>query len=229
MVDFVKEDFQLAIRLGMGGWPNLWARKKYWTSGSCRFARLPCMQKHGPVKTADDLKRYPLLHSVSEPWTGWLFDGRADHYAGRSSRRPCSKIRTRSFAWRLMGMVLALARWALVGDEIHCGTLVVAGRAVKYDRSYWLVCPTRAQGFARRQKHSLTGYAPKRTCSRPRVVFEKKDPAFRSSRSANTICCDGHIVAPSQKNWTSSSRTSVLACSTPKPRSWPIARSSSRN
>jgi DNA-binding transcriptional LysR family regulator len=40
---------------------------------------------------------------------------------------------------------LALARWALVGDEIHCGTLVVAGRAVKYDRSYWLVCPTRAK------------------------------------------------------------------------------------
>src|SRR5580692_12636192 len=27
VVDFVQEDFQLAIRLGMGSWPNLWSEK----------------------------------------------------------------------------------------------------------------------------------------------------------------------------------------------------------
>jgi LysR family glycine cleavage system transcriptional activator len=143
MVDFVKEDFQLAIRLGMGGWPNLWAEKVLdeWLLPVCSTA---LYAKHGPVKTADDLKRYPLLHSVSEPWTGWLFDGRADHYAG-GVRGAVFEDSDAVVRMAVHGDGLALARWALVGDEIHCGTLVVAGRAVKYDRSYWLVCPTRAK------------------------------------------------------------------------------------
>jgi DNA-binding transcriptional LysR family regulator len=38
-----------------------------------------------------------------------------------------------------------LARWTLVADEIHSGRLVAAGRAVKYERSYWFVCPARSQ------------------------------------------------------------------------------------
>jgi len=35
-------------------------------------------RQSGPVRNVDDLRRYPLLHSVSEPWTTWMFDGRAD-------------------------------------------------------------------------------------------------------------------------------------------------------
>ena len=30
-----------------------------------------------PLREANDLRRYPLLHSLSEPWTVWLFDGRS--------------------------------------------------------------------------------------------------------------------------------------------------------
>lgn len=67
--------------VAMTAWRNLWSEKVLdeWLVPVC--------------KTADDLRRYPLVHSVSEPWTAWLFDG----------------------------------------------------RAVKFARSYWLVCPTRAQ------------------------------------------------------------------------------------
>jgi DNA-binding transcriptional LysR family regulator len=100
--------------------------------------------KHGPVRTASDLKRYPLTHSVSEPWTAWLFDGRADQYAGgfRGAVFEDSEAVARM---AVQGAGLALARWSLVADEIHCGTLVAAGRPVKYERSYWLVCPARAR------------------------------------------------------------------------------------
>jgi LysR family transcriptional regulator, glycine cleavage system transcriptional activator len=142
-VDFVQQDFHLAIRLGVGGWPNLQSEMvlEEWLLPVC----VPALfAKHGPVRTASDLQRYPLTHSVSEPWTAWLFDGRADQYAGgfRGAVFEDSEAVARM---AVQGAGLALARWSLVADEIHCGTLVAAGRPVKYERSYWLVCPTRAR------------------------------------------------------------------------------------
>ena len=144
-VDFVQEDFHLAIRFGMGNWPNLRAEKVLdeWLLPVCTPA---LRASHGPVRTADDLKRYPLVHSVSEPWTAWLFDGRADPYAG-GFRGALFEDSESVVRMAVQGAGLALARWSLVADEIHCGTLVAAGRSVQYDRSYWLVCPTRAQGL----------------------------------------------------------------------------------
>jgi LysR family glycine cleavage system transcriptional activator len=143
MVDFVQQDFHLAIRLGMGDWPNLWAEKVLdeWLLPVCSSA---LFAKHGPVRTAQDLKRYPLMHSVSEPWTAWLFDGRADHYPGEL-RGAVFEDSDAVVRMAIHGECLGLARWALVADEIHRGALVAAGRAVKYERSYWLVCPTRAR------------------------------------------------------------------------------------
>ena len=142
-VDFVQEDFQLAIRLGVGGWPNVWAEKVLdeWLLPVCSPA---LYSKLGPVRTPDDLKRYALLHSVSEPWTTWLFNGRADHYPG-GFRGAVFEDSDAVVRMAIQGAGLGLARWSLVADEIHCGTLAVAGRTVKYDRSYWLVCPTRAK------------------------------------------------------------------------------------
>jgi LysR family transcriptional regulator, glycine cleavage system transcriptional activator len=145
VVDFVQEEFHLAIRFGIGSWPNLWAEKVLdeWLLPVCT----PALHAiHGPVRTADDLKRYPLVHSVSEPWTAWLFDGRADPYAG-GFRGAVFEDSESVVRMAVQGAGLALARWSLVADEIHCGTLVAAGRPVQFDRSYWLVCPTRAQGL----------------------------------------------------------------------------------
>ena len=143
VVDFVHEDFQLAIRFGVGGWPNVWAEKVLdeWLLPVCSPA---LYSKLGTVRTPDDLKRYPLLHSVTEPWTTWLFDGRADHYSG-GFRGAVFEDSDALVRMAIQGAGLGLARWSLVADEIHCGTLAVAGRTVKYDRSYWLVCPTRAK------------------------------------------------------------------------------------
>lgn len=144
-VDFVREDLHLAIRFGVGGWHNVWSEKVLdeWLLPVCSPS---LYDKYGPVTTATDLKRYPLVHSVSEPWTGWLFDGRADHYAGEF-RGAVFEDSEAVVRMAIRGAGLALARWCLVADEVHCGTLVPAGRAVKYDRSYWLVCPPRAQNL----------------------------------------------------------------------------------
>jgi LysR family transcriptional regulator, glycine cleavage system transcriptional activator len=144
-VDFVQEDFHLAIRLGRGDWPNLKSEKVLdeWLVPVCSPA---LYAKHGPLRTADDLKRYPLVHSVSEPWTAWLFEGRADRYAGEF-RGSVFEDSQAVAQMAVHGAGLALARWSLVADDIHCGTLVAAGRPVQFARSYWLVCPNRAEGL----------------------------------------------------------------------------------
>src|SRR5258708_10888551 len=80
MVALWKEDFQLAIRLGLGGLPNLWAEKRLdeWLLPVCSPA---LYAQHGPARTTADLKACLLFHGVSDPWTAWLFDGHAVHYA----------------------------------------------------------------------------------------------------------------------------------------------------
>lgn len=143
VVDFMREDFQLAIRFGIGPWPNVQAEKLMdeWVLPVCSPA---LYEKYGPLRSVDDLRRYPLLHSVSEPWTIWLFDGRANDQAGavRGSMFDDSHALVRM---AVQGAGLAFARWSLVADEIANGTLVRASaKAISWDRSYWLVYPPRA-------------------------------------------------------------------------------------
>jgi LysR family transcriptional regulator, glycine cleavage system transcriptional activator len=142
-VDFVREDFHLALRFGLGTWPNLWSEKLLdeWLVPVCSRA---LHSKLGAVSGADDLKRFPLIHSVSEPWTAWLFDGRIDRQPVRF-RGAVFEDSEAAVRMAIQGAGLALARWSLVADEIRCGTLKAAGRAVKYDLAYWLVCPRRAR------------------------------------------------------------------------------------
>jgi LysR family glycine cleavage system transcriptional activator len=146
VVDFMREDFQLAIRFGRGNWPNVQAEKLLdeWVLPVCTPA---LYEKYGPLRSADDLRRYPLLHSVSEPWTVWLFDGGATEPAAavRGSLFDDSHALVRM---SVQGAGLALARWSLVADEIANGTLVRAGaKTVRWDRSYWLVYPPRNAGL----------------------------------------------------------------------------------
>lgn len=142
-VDFVREDFHMAIRFGTGGWPNVRAEKLLdeWLLPVCTPA---LYKKFGPVRGVDDLRRYPLLHSVSEPWTAWLFDGRADDPSAgfRGALYDDSQAVVRL---AVQGDGLALGRWCLVADDIASGALVVAGdRPIRYERSYWAVWPNRS-------------------------------------------------------------------------------------
>ncbi len=143
MVDFVQQEFHLAIRFGAGGWPNLWSEAllEEWLLPVCSPA---LYARFGPVRVAADLERYPLTHSLSEPWTAWLFDGRADQYT-EGFRGALLENSDAVVRMAVQGAGLALARWSLVADEIHCGTLIAAGRPVHYQRGYWLVCPNRAR------------------------------------------------------------------------------------
>ncbi len=145
-VDFVREDFHLGIRFGLGGWPNVHAEKLLdeWLLPVCSPALL---KKFGPVRNVDDLRRYPLLHSSGEPWTAWLFDGRADDpsagFRGALFEDSQAVVRLAT-----QGDGLALGRWSLVADDVAQGALVVAGEhPVRFERSYWVVWPNRSDAL----------------------------------------------------------------------------------
>jgi LysR family glycine cleavage system transcriptional activator len=143
IVDFVRDDFHLAIRFGTGGWPHVRAEKilDEWLLPVCAPA---LFEKFGAVRGTDDLRRYPLLHSISEPWTSWLFEGRADD-ASAGFRGALFEDSLAVVRMAVQGDGLALARWSLVADELASGSLVPASeRAIRFGRSYWVVWPNRA-------------------------------------------------------------------------------------
>ena len=145
-VDFVREDFHLGIRFGLGAWPNVHNEKLLdeWLLPVCAPSLL---KKFGPVRNIDDLRRYPLLQSAGEPWTTWLFDGRADDpsagFRGALFEDSQAVVRLAT-----QGDGLALGRWSLVADDVAQGALVVAGdRPVRFERSYWVVWPNRSDSL----------------------------------------------------------------------------------
>jgi LysR family glycine cleavage system transcriptional activator len=145
-VDFVREDFHAAVRFGKGGYANLHCEKLLdeWVVPVCAPA---LYAKFGALRNADDLRRYPLLHSVSEPWTMWKFNDcstpEADGLRGAVFDASVAVVRM-----AVQGAGLVLARWSLVADEIAAGLLVRASdRAPRLEEGYWLVCPTRARAL----------------------------------------------------------------------------------
>jgi LysR family glycine cleavage system transcriptional activator len=141
-VDLVRGDQHAAIRLGGGDWPDVRAEKLLdeWLVPVCTPE---LYAKHGPLKRREDIGRYPLLHSASEPWTAWLLEHKT---TGDDTSSPFTGTRVDDSAaivrLALQGLGLALARWSLAGDDVAAGRLVVASsKPVSFFRSYWLLHP----------------------------------------------------------------------------------------
>ena len=143
-VDFVRSDVQVAIRFGLGKGPQLHAQKLLddWVVPVCTPQLLA---KHGPVNTRQDLERYRLLHSKSEPWRGWpggaveeeIFMG--DEWGPRGATFDDSVTVVHAAE---AGQGLALARWSLVSREIEAARLAIASRRIMpMKRAYFFVCP----------------------------------------------------------------------------------------
>jgi LysR family glycine cleavage system transcriptional activator len=138
LVDFRQSDMHVAIRFGEGHWPGLWSDKLLdeWLVPVCQPALLA---KLGPVEGQEDLKRYRLLHSLTEPWSTWLLGTpvAAMEPSGAGIDDSAAIVRAAE-----AGGGLALARWSLASDEVQRGRLAVASRNVTpYSRAYYFVCP----------------------------------------------------------------------------------------
>jgi LysR family glycine cleavage system transcriptional activator len=139
LVDFLRSEVQAAVRFGVGDWPQLHVEKVLdeWLVPVCSKTLL---SKHGSIRTRDDLKRIPLLHSLSEPWNEWPDITKASESWGSGGAAFDDSVTVVRAAEA--GQGFALVRWSLAYEAIRDGRLVLASpRVVKAPRSYYFVCP----------------------------------------------------------------------------------------
>jgi len=119
LVDFQRDDVDLAIRFGSGHWPDLEAHKfldeEFYPVVSARFNR-----GRRPASPAE-LGKFQLLRSSDEPWTPWF------RAAGVRLKEPHSLIFTDSnllLQAALDGRGIALARSSIAEADVRAGKLV---------------------------------------------------------------------------------------------------------
>jgi LysR family glycine cleavage system transcriptional activator len=137
MADFSTSGIHAAVRVGTGNWPGLHSELllNEWLVPVCRPDLL---RKFGPVDSPEDLKRYPLIHSTTEPWNSWLSGLPANYWpdSGLGLDDSAALVRVAT-----EGAGLALARWSLIGEELRSGQLVVASKKITpWARRYYFVC-----------------------------------------------------------------------------------------
>jgi len=137
-VVFSQGGFHAAIRMSFRPTPGLYNEKLLddWFVPVCSPALLT---RHGPLHTAHDLQRYPMLRSTDESWALWA--GSAGGKDWQESG-PSFDAALTLLAAAEQGQGLALSRWSLAADEIGAGRIVRASAHVtRYPRSYYFVCP----------------------------------------------------------------------------------------
>jgi len=137
-VVFTEGGFHGALRLAAGPTPGLYNEKLLdeWFVPVCSPALLA---RHGPVRSATDLHRYPLLRSTDESWALW--DDLGQERTWQESGTAFDQALTLQAAAE-QGQGLALTRWTIAAQDIADGRIVRASeRAIRHPRAYYFVCP----------------------------------------------------------------------------------------
>jgi LysR family glycine cleavage system transcriptional activator len=135
-MDFTTNGMHAAIRFGAGNWAGVQEQflLNEWLVPVCRPGLL---KAHGPVESLEDLKRYPLIHSTGEPWSAWISGSSENYWPESGLGLDDSGAVVRLAA---TGAGLALARWALIGEELRTGELVLASKRITpFTRRYYFV------------------------------------------------------------------------------------------
>lgn len=140
LVDFAREDVDLAIRLGRGVYPGLHVDRLLGeeTFPVCSPALIGGSR---PLKAPADLGKHTLLHDdATRTWRLWL------EVAGVSDvdpeRGPIFNDSSMLLQAAIDGQGVALGRSALVAADLAAGRLVKPFDVVlPFDLAYYLVCP----------------------------------------------------------------------------------------
>ncbi len=137
-VDFSQGDYHAALRMSTAPTPGLHNEKLLdeWFLPVCSRE---LFERHGPVHTLADLKRYPLLRSADESWSAWRHPGAEAEWQERGAAFDDSLT---VLAAAEQGQGLALTRWSLVEQDLAKGRIVRASdRLLPCPRAYYFVCP----------------------------------------------------------------------------------------
>ncbi len=144
-IDFSREDFDAALRYGLGGWPGLAQHKLF----DDRLTPLASPAFARKLKRPEDLAGVPLLDTDPDPeWHVWLEQaGLARMPIKRGASFDSTRIALEAAA---AGIGVALGDPLFAADQIAAGQLVQPFAAIASTRrSYWFVYP---EAFATRPK-----------------------------------------------------------------------------
>lgn len=141
LVDFRREEVDIAVRYGRGNWPGLRAD---WLMAEHLFPVCsPALLAAKPLRSPGDLARHTLLHTTvsREDWQLWL----------TAAGLPLAIAKQRGLMFdqgfmavqaAMEGLGVALGRTHLVEDDIAAGRLVVPFDTVLLqDAGYYVVAP----------------------------------------------------------------------------------------
>ena len=144
MVDFRHEDVDVAIRYGLGGWPDV---KSEFLMGDAFFPVCSPRLAKRPMQPRD-LAQHTLLRADDERWKPW-FEAVGLPWP-EPTRGPIFNDSALLLQACVEGQGIALARSSLIGHDVRNGLLV---RLFEIDvaapRSYFLVYPQRSSGAAK--------------------------------------------------------------------------------
>lgn len=141
LVDFAREDVDVAVRLGHGQWPGL-ASHFVLRDALCAYASPAFLAAHPPIRDVADVLRLPRLGAGDEWWSIW----RRHFEAAPVADRPAPGLRLDSQIMEVQAIMsghgIGLLNPLFWAQDIAAGRLVpVFGEPVFDDRSYWLVYP----------------------------------------------------------------------------------------
>jgi len=140
LVDFARDDADVAIRYGHGDWPNV--HVEHLLDEVCFPVCSPRLAGGRlPIRPAD-LSRYTLLRSNDEFWKPWLEAAGLDW--PEPARGPIFNDSAHLMQAAAEGQGIALARTSLVGNDLRNGVLVqLFDVELPLSRKYYLVYPAR--------------------------------------------------------------------------------------
>lgn len=141
LVDFAREDVDVAVRVGLGEWPGL-ASHFIMRDALRAYASPAFLAAHPPIRSVDDVLRLPRISAGDEWWSIW----RSRFDAAHIDDRPVPGLRLDSQVMEVQAVMaghgIGLLNPLFWAQDIAAGRLVPAfGETVFDPRSYWLVHP----------------------------------------------------------------------------------------
>jgi LysR family glycine cleavage system transcriptional activator len=141
LVDFARDDVDVAIRRGRGDYPGLWVQRLFGESVYPVCAPALLEGPHG-LKQPQDLRHHALLHDDdTSGWRLWL--ERAGVEGVDANRGPIFSDSGMLLQAAVDGQGVALGRSVLVSADLEAGRLVrpFAEAGMPFQFAYYVVCP----------------------------------------------------------------------------------------
>jgi LysR family glycine cleavage system transcriptional activator len=148
LVDFTRDEVDMAVRFGPGTWPGLTSIKFH--DEELVPVCSPAFREERQPRAPSDLLKMPLLHDERQPWSLWFKAvGLEYRDTGQGPRYGEQNV---LLAAAIAGLGVALARGLFVQAELESGRLIqLFPQGVRTKYSYFIVYPPGSESLGKVQ------------------------------------------------------------------------------